>query len=193
MDSCLCAADDLELVNSPSWDRIMKLLFASVLVMLTCGTGFAETRSADQYFFDIKMGDFKSELATARQDGKTGILIMFELEDCPFCARMKNTILNQRDVQDYFHEHFLIFPIDIRGSVAMEDFKGNQTTEKDFGLQHRVYGTPVFDFFDLDGELITRFPGTAKNKEEFLLLGKCVVEGACKRMSFSAYKRQLAK
>jgi len=174
-------------------DQIMKLLFASLLVILSCGTAFAETRSADQYFFDMKMGDFKSELATARQEGKTGILIMFELEDCPFCARMKNSILNQSEVQDYFHEHFLIFPIDIRGSVAMEDFKGKPTTEKEFGLEHRVYGTPVFDFFDLDGELITRFPGTAKNKEEFLLLGKCVVEGSCKRMSFSAYKRQLAK
>lgn len=170
-----------------------KIIFASFLLVLSCGTGFAETRDAGQYFFDMKLGDFKSELATAKQEGKTGILIMFELDDCPFCFRMKNTILNQREVQDYYHEHFLIFSIDIRGSIAMDDFKGKATTEKEFGLEHRVYGTPVFDFFDLDGELITRFPGTAKNVDEFMLLGKCVVEGACKRMSFSAYKRQLAK
>lgn len=169
-------------------------IFAAVLLFILClGTGFAETRDAEKYFFDLKMGDFKSDLATAKKEGKTGIMIMFELEDCPFCFRMKNTILNQSEVQDYYHQHFLIFTVDIRGSLSMEDFKGKETTEKAFSVEHRVYGTPVFDFFDLDGKLITRFPGTAKDVNEFLLLGRCVVEGACKTKSFTAYKRQVAK
>jgi thioredoxin-related protein len=103
---------------------------------------------------------------------------------------MKHTILNQSEVQDYYRQHFLIFTVDIRGSLPMEDFKGKETTEKAFSVAHRVYGTPVFDFFDLDGKLITRFPGTAKDVNEFLLLGKCVVEGACKTTSFTKYKKQ---
>jgi thioredoxin-related protein len=165
------------------------LLFAA-----TCSSlSLAETRDAQENFFDVKMGDFKSELATAKKEGKSGILIMFELADCPFCYRMKHTILNQSEVQDYYHQHFLIFPVDIRGDLAMVDFKGKETTEKAFSVEHRVYGTPVFDFFDLDGNLITRFPGTAKDVNEFLLLGRCVVEGDCKTKSFTAYKRQLAK
>ena len=168
----------------------MRILFAALLFLLCSGTGFAATRDAEQNFFDLKMGDFKSELATAKKEGKTGIMIMFELEDCPFCYRMKHTILNQSEVQDYYHRHFLIFAVDIRGDLPMEDFNGKETTEKAFSVNHRVYGTPVFDFFDLDGELVTRFPGTAKDANEFLLLGQCVVEGACKTMSFSAYKKQ---
>jgi thioredoxin-related protein len=171
----------------------MKIFVAGLLFALCTGTVFAETRDAEQYFFDLKMGDFKSELANAKKEGKTGIMIMFEQVDCPFCYRMKSTILNQSKVQDYYHKHFLLFTIDIRGSLPMEDFKGKETTEKAFSLEHRVYGTPVFDFFDTDGKLITRFPGTAIDVNEFMLLGKCVVEGACKTMSFSAYKRQLAK
>ena len=171
----------------------MKIFVAGLLYILCMGTGFAETRDAEKYFFDLKMGDFKSDLTTAKEEGKTGIMIMFELEDCPFCYRMKHTILNQSEVQDYYHKHFLIFPIDIRGSLPMVDFKGKETTEKAFSVEHRVYGTPVFDFFDLDGNLITRFPGTAKDVNEFLLLGKCVVEGACKTMSFTAYKKQQVK
>lgn len=171
----------------------MKIFVAGLLFMLYMGTGFAETRDAEKYFFDLKMGDFKSDLAAAKEEGKTGIMIMFELEDCPFCYRMKHTILNQSEVQDYYHKHFLIFPVDIRGSLPMVDFKGKETTEKAFSVEHRVYGTPVFDFFDLDGNLITRFPGTAKDVNEFLLLGKCVVEGACKTMSFTAYKKQQVK
>jgi thioredoxin-related protein len=171
----------------------MKIFAAGLLFIFSIATGYAETRDAEKHFFDLKLGDFKSELSTAKKEGKTGILIMFEQEDCPFCFRMKNTILNQSEVQDYYHSHFLIFPVDIRGSLPMEDFTGKETTEKAFSVEHRVYGTPVFDFFDLNGKLITRFPGTAKDVNEFLLLGRCVVEGACKTTSFSAYKRRLAK
>jgi len=171
----------------------MKIFAAGLLFILCTGTGIAETRDAEKYFFDLKMGDFKSELATAKEEGKTGIMIMFELEDCPFCYRMKHTILNQSEVQDYYHKHFLIFAVDIRGDIPMVDFKGKETTEKAFSTEHRVYGTPVFDFFDLDGNLITRFPGTAKDVNEFLLLGRCVVEGACKSTSFTAYKKQQKK
>ncbi len=171
----------------------MKIFFAALLFAICTGTVFAETRDAEQYFFDLKFGDFKSELANAKQAGKTGIMIMFEQADCPFCYRMEHTILNQSEVQDYYHKHFLLFTVDIRGSLPMQDFKGTETTEKAFSMDHHVYGTPVFDFFDLNGNLITRFPGTAFDVNEFMLLGKCVAEGACKTMSFSAYKRQLAK
>src|SRR4030065_849610 len=172
---------------------MVRLLIAAFLFLFSMNACIAETRDAHQYFFDSKMGDFKSELANAKKEGKKGILLMYELDDCPFCFRMKQTILNQSEVQDYYHQHFLIFPVDIRGGLPVTDFKGKETTEKAFSVEHRVYGTPVFDFFDLDGNLITRFPGTAKDVNEFLLLGKCVVEGACKTMSFTAYKKQQVK
>lgn len=168
----------------------MKILLASILLLLGLNASFAETRDAQQYFFDAKMGDFKSELATAKKEGKKGVLIMFELDDCPFCFRMKQTILNQSEVQDYYHKNFLIFPVDLKGDVAMVDFKGKQTTEKAFGLEQRIYGTPVFDFFDLEGNRVVRFPGAAKDVNEFLLLGQFVVEGAYATMPFAKYKRQ---
>ena len=168
----------------------MRMLLASLMFFLSINVSIAETRDAQQYFFDAKMGDFKSELATARKEGKKGILLMFELDDCPFCFRMKQTILNQSEVQDYYHKNFLIFPVDLKGDVAMVDFKGKATTEKAFGLEQRIYGTPVFDFFDLDGNRVVRFPGAAKDVNEFLLLGRYVVEGAYATMPFAKYKRQ---
>ena len=168
----------------------MRMLLASLMFFLSINASIAETRDAQQYFFDAKMGDFKSELATARKEGKKGILLMFELDDCPFCFRMKQTILNQSEVQDYYHKNFLIFPVDLKGDVAMVDFKGKATTEKAFGLEQRIYGTPVFDFFDLDGNRVVRFPGAAKDVNEFLLLGRYVVEGAYATMPFAKYKRQ---
>lgn len=163
----------------------MKLFFAGLLFMLWMGTALAETRDARQYFFDMNFGDYKSELANAKNEGKTGILIMFDQAGCPYCYRMRHTILNQSEVQHYYHQHFLLFSVDIHGSLPIEDFTGKETTEKDFSLVHRVYGTPVFDFFDLNGNLITRFSGATKDINEFLQLGKCVVEGACKNKTFA--------
>ena len=168
----------------------MRVFLFSLLLLSGLNTSFAETRDAQQYFFDAKMGDFKSELTVAKKEGKKGILLMFELDDCPFCFRMKQTILNQSEVQDYYHKHFLIYPIDLKGDVSMVDFKGKETTEKAFGIEQRIYGTPVFDFFDLEGNRIVRFPGAAKDVNEFLLLGRYVVEGAYATQPFAKYKRQ---
>jgi thioredoxin-related protein len=167
----------------------MNKIVSGLIVLLCLNVAFAETRDAQEYFFDAKLGDFKSELVTAKKGGKSGVLIMFELDDCPFCFRMKQTILNQTEVQEYFHKHFLIFPVDLKGDVTMTDFKGKETTEKAFGIEQRIYGTPVFDFFDLEGNRIVRFPGAAKDANEFLMLGKYVVEGAYKLMPFAKYKR----
>ena len=150
----------------------------------------AEVREAEKHFFMSHLGDFKEELDAARSDGKLGVLIMFEMDECPFCTRMKTMVLNQRLVQDYFRQHFLTYPVDVKGDVPLVDFKGNQTTEKAFALSNRARATPVFIFFDLDGNVLTRFTGATKTVDEFMLLGRYVVEGVYKTTPFNVYKRQ---
>ena len=169
---------------------MMNKIFICLFLLAGFNASHAETRDVNRYFFDAKLGDFQSDLATAKKEGKIGVLIMFEQDDCPWCLRMKQTILNQSDVQDYYRKHFLIFPVDLKGNIPMVDFKGIETTEKAYSIKQRIYGTPVFDFFDLDGNRMVRFPGAAKDVDEFLLLGRYVVEGAFKDMPFALYKRK---
>jgi len=166
-----------------------RLLFVALLTLSSWV--HAETRDIHQYFFDQKLGDFKAELATAKQEGKKGVLIMFEMEDCPFCHRMKTTILNQSEVQDYYRQHFLIFSVDVKGDTPLVDFKGKDTTEKQFSVENRARATPVFAFFDLEGNPMTRFTGAAKDVGEFMQLGRYVAEGAYKNMPFAKYKQQV--
>ncbi len=167
----------------------MKAVFAGLVFLLSFNLAVAETRDAQEYFFDATLGDFQVELADAKKNGKQGVLLMYELDYCPSCFRMKQTILNQSKVQDYYQKHFSIFLINLKGDVAMVDFKGKTTTEKAFGIEQSIYAVPVFDFFDLEGNRIVRFPGAAKDADEFLLLGRYIVEGAYKTMSFAKYKR----
>ncbi|HNQ04990.1 MAG TPA: thioredoxin family protein [Thiobacillaceae bacterium] len=152
----------------------------------------AEVRNPETHFFMPKLDDFQEELAVARQEGKTGILIMFEMDECPFCHRMKNTVLNQSQVQDWYRRHFLTYALDVKGDTAMVDFQGKHTTEKAFALEHRARATPTFVFFDLDGKVMTRFTGAARSPDEFLLLGRYVVDGVYRGMPFNVFKRQQA-
>jgi thioredoxin-related protein len=63
---------------------------------------------------------------------------------------------------------------------------------KDFAFkQHRVRATPVFVFFGLDGKPVQRgrYTGATRDAEEFLLLGRYIVEGHNETTSFTRFKR----
>lgn len=160
------------------------------LILLLATPAQAEVRDPSAHFFDPKMGDLQGDLQAVRQDGKAGILLMFEYDDCPFCQRMKATVLNQSEVQDFYRKHFVSFPIDVKGDTALTDFQGRSTTEKAFALEQRARATPVFVFYDPQGQVVARYTGATKDVAEFILLGRFVVEGKYREMPFAAYKRQ---
>lgn len=159
------------------------------LLILVAGSAWAETRDPVNHFFQPKFGDFQADLETAKQQGKKGIFLFFEMDECPFCERMKTTILNQSDVQDAYRAQFLVYSIDVNGGTEMTDFQGTTQTEKAFAFGHRVRATPTLLFFDLDGKLVARHTGPTKDKAEFLLLGKYVAEGAYASQPFTKYKQ----
>lgn len=158
---------------------------------VTAVTAAEAPRDPDQYFFDQTLGDFKEELANARAQGKQGIFIFFEMDECPFCHRMRETVFTQPAVQAYYKEHFLVFRVDIEGDVNITDFHGNDVTEKDFAFrEHRVRATPVLQFFDLDGKPIARHTGPTADAQEFLWFGQYVVDGRYQDLPFTKYKRE---
>ena len=169
-----------------------------VLVLLTLLLAVPPLQAAGRdpatHFFDESFGNLQEELETARDEGKKGLMIFFEMDDCPFCHRMKREVLNRPDVQDYYRKHFRILSLDIEGDVELVNFKGEETTEKDFATrEHRVRATPVIAFFDLDGKRITRFIGATRDAREFLLLGRYVAEGHYREGSFTRFKRAQRK
>jgi thioredoxin-related protein len=167
---------------------------AYIAGLVACFLAVATVRAEDvrsaSAFFDQSFGDLREEAATAREEGKVGVLLMFETDDCPWCKRMKETVLNRGRVQDMYHAHFRILSLNTEGDTVIVDFDGNEVMEKDFALKHnRVRATPVFVFFDTEGNLLTRYTGAVKDVDEFLLLGEYVVEGHYKEMRFNNYKR----
>lgn len=158
-------------------------------VLLFTLPAWAQTSDPEAQFFQPRFGDFRADLDAARQQGKKGIFLFFEQEDCPWCARMKSTILNQVEVQGFYRANFLVYAVDVDGDTEMTDFEGKVTTEKAFAFAHRVRATPTLLFFDLDGKLVARHTGPTRSKDEFLLLARYVLEGAYASQPFARYKQ----
>lgn len=151
----------------------------------------AQTRDPGQYFFDQSFGDLHDEAKTAREQGKTGVLVMFEKADCPWCAKMRATVLNQVPIQEYYRKHFIILQVDVDGDEPLTDFNGRQMPQKDFALKHnRIRATPAFVFFDTHGKELAKYTGTTRTADEFMWLGQFVVDGIYKNQNFTIYKRK---
>ena len=165
-----------------------------VIFLLLSQVVLAESKDPYKYFFNESWGDYKEELANAKAQGKKGIMIFFEMDECPFCHYMKTQVLNQPEVQKYFRQHFLLFPVDIEGDVEITNMQGNSMTQKDFSFkENRVRATPVIAFFNTEGKQIFRHTGRTSGIEEFMTMGKYIAEDVYKKMSFVRYKRMLRK
>ena len=169
-------------------------LMISILLFTLISTVHATPRDPYKHFFNETWGDFKEELANAREQGKKGILVFFEMDECPFCHYMKKNVINQEDVQAYYQKHFLNFSVDIEGDVEMTNLKGQKTRQKDFAFKEfRVRATPVIMYFDLDGKPIHRHTGKTAGKEEFMWIGEYIVDGHYKKGPFTRFKREKRK
>jgi thioredoxin-related protein len=174
--------------RTPESILIGLLMVIAIAISAPRAADAAETRDAAS-FFNLNMGDLRTELADARKDGKKALLVMFEQEGCPYCLQMKRNILNRKDVQDYYRANFATLALDIWSSVPVRDLSNREQTEKAFAQSSKVKATPTFVFYDLTGNEVARVAGTLDTPEEFLLLGEFVTSGAYKTRTFTQYKR----
>ena len=163
----------------------MKTLFTLLL-----SVGLMTAAWAEETFFSETFGDFREELATAKEAGKKGVFVFFEMDECPFCHRMKTTIFRQPDVIEAMRRDFLAFRWDIEGDTEVVDFDGEQGTMKQLAeKKYRVRATPVMIFFDLNGKPVLRYTGPTRTKQEFLWMMEYVRAGHYRDMSFARFKR----
>ena len=177
------------------------LVVFSLISFLTINLSSASTpRDPYEYFFQQSLGDLTEELEIAREEGKKGVFLFFEMDECPFCHRMKNTVLNQPQIQQDFNQNFHSIAIDIEGDIEIVDFSGAETTQKQFSRKSRVRATPVLAFYDLEGNQVVKYTGATSSPEEFMWLAEYFLEGVYKlkddngrKISFTRYKRAKLK
>lgn len=157
---------------------------------LSASANQGDGREPRQYFFDQSFGDLPEELQTAKDQGKHGILLFFEAEDCRYCHAMLKNVLSEPKVQDWYREHFLNIAIDIHGDVEIRDLDGITLPSKVFAQHRQVFMTPVLAFLDLDGREVYRYLGMVKTTEEFLMIGEYIVGGHYLDTEFKVFAKK---
>lgn len=174
------------LIKSP------KKFVQTVTLLLTTMMFFASHQawSADDILFDETFGNYQEDLETAKEEGKKGVFVFFHMEECPFCHRMRNTIMKEPDVVKLYKDNFFNVMHDIEGSNEIVDFDGTVGTAQSIAeKKYRVRATPVMMIFDLQGKPVVKYTGPTRTKEEFKWLAEYVIDGAYQKQSFTAYKR----
>jgi len=119
-------------------------------------------------FFSPFLGDLRAEADEARKAGKQGLVVMYQFQECPYCAQMKRDVLSRPEVQEAYRKRFTAVEIDTRGAQPITGFDGRTLPEKDFARAHGIRGTPTFVFYALDGRILATSVGTA-SAPEFIL------------------------
>jgi len=171
-------------------------IFALLLWALPALLHASSPRDPYQFFFEQTLGDLTEELEIARAAGKQGVFLFFEMDECPFCHRMKQTVLNQPEVQEYFRQYFHSLSMDIEGDIEIVDFAGDEITQKEFARKNRVRATPMMAFYDLQGNQIFKYTGAASGVQEFMWMGEYIVnrvylqkDASGRNIRFARYKK----
>ena len=168
--------------------RALVALLLWLLVPFAHAAPAAEYRDPIDYFFHPFLYDLKAEAVDAKKAGKQAIVVMYEFDDCPYCARMKREVLSRPDVQRYYRKHFQLFQIDTRGDQQITGFDGKNSIEKEFARAAGISGTPTFIFYGLDdGKPLVTWIGGIYDPKQFMLLGEYVASGAYRSRSFAQY------
>jgi len=141
-------------------------------------------RNPRQYFFTQTFGDLREELELARSENKLGMLLFFEMEECPYCQAMLRDVFSDPVVQDWFRDRFVSVAIDVKGDVEFTDFDGITAPSKFLASQRNIVATPAITFTNLSGGEIYRHWGPVRSPEEMLLIGRYVAEGHYDSIAF---------
>ena len=169
-------------------------LLLKALLIAWCAGAFAYSaqplgNNSKYDFFHTFSGSLVTELAIAKKENKTGLMLFFGTEHCRFCQRMKATVFTQPSVQQFFRQHFQVIDIDIESKQRLSNAHNDNISYATLAKDHRVRLTPTLIFIDLQGEPLYRQVGIVADPLEFIWLGEYISTEQMNRQSFAAFKK----
>lgn len=119
---------------------------------------------------------FKDSFLDLREDiqeaaaNKKRVLLYFYQDGCPYCAKLLQDNLGQKELADKTRKNFDVIAINMWGDKEVTDLNGQLTTEKKFTERMKVMYTPTLVFLTEQGNIALRVNGYyAPNKFETAL------------------------
>ncbi|QDF97747.1 hypothetical protein CJ010_15015 [Azoarcus sp. DD4] len=166
---------------------LLAALFADGSVGAASAAPATTAAKHDDGFFP-PTADLARALAQARKDGKHGVAVLYEMNGCSDCARLRATSFKDAGLRRDYQRDFVVASVMADEPTALRDFDGKPTNQAEFAHAQRVYALPTVVFYDLDGIPVARQVGNTLALADWLRLGRYVREAGYEEAPFSAWK-----
>ena len=164
--------------------RTLMSAFAALVVALALSV----MPAAAEFKIEPLDYDFPSEVEAAAAEGKN-IVIMFHLNGCPYCDKMRKRVFPHPQVNAFYSEKFYLIEVNIKGDLDVTTPEGEAMAEKGYAEKMRVRATPVILFLSKEGTEALKLTGY-QDPEMFMAAGRYVSSDAFKDgTSFLDYVR----
>ena len=138
-------------------------------LLFWCVTLVHAQEAADDVFLDSRIQphpdwfkesflDIREDIAEAEAAGRR-VLLYFYQDGCPYCKKLLETNLAQRDIVEAMRRHFDVIAINIWGDREVTGLNGETLSEKRFAEKLKVQYTPTLLFLDEAGKVVLRLNG----------------------------------
>lgn len=114
-------------------------------------------------WFSSSFLDLNEDIEELSLDNKT-LIIFVHQDNCPYCNLFVTKNLSNEKIKQKIVENFGIVDINMFGSRELSDVDGEDYTEKEYAIKHKIQFTPTLIFFDKEGNQVLRLNGYANIK-----------------------------
>jgi thioredoxin-related protein len=163
----------------------------ALLVALFADNGARAAGGPRHDGFFAPTADLRAALERARAKGKHAVAVLYEMNGCGECAKLRASTLTEPALRDAYLRDFVAVALMADEPGALVDFDGAATTQSTFARRERVFALPTVVFYDLDGLPVARQIGSALPAAEWLRLGHYVRAAGYEEAPFSAWQPRL--
>lgn len=132
--------------------------------------------------------NLSAALAQAKRDGKAGVVVLYEMNGCGDCKKLRATTLQDPALQALYDANFVTVSVMADEPTPIVDFDGEATTQMQLAGVQRVFALPTVVFHDLDGLPVARQMGSALPLADWLRLAEYVKAEGYEDLPFSAWQ-----
>ena len=136
--------------------------------------------------------NYQEDLETALEAGKKGMFFLFTTQGCPYCDQFIHLSLKDPEIAKTVQKNFTSTGMEIFSDVEITNFKGEETSAKDFAKSAGVQFTPTIIFYGKEGEKLFQSVGY-QDPERFKHILNYVSEGHYRSQTIREYVKAHSK
>lgn len=159
--------------------RLKNLILIICSFLLLMNTLQAEDKKVGEFFgaknthmpswFLNSFLDLSEDIEDLASKNKRLILYIHQ-DNCPYCYKFITQNLSDKITKDKILKNFGVVEVNMFGDKEIMDIDGEEYTEKEFAIKHKVQFTPTLIFFSEEGKQLLRLNGYINIKDFNLAL-----------------------